>query len=177
MNNTARNDISDELDDWEIEDTIDALSERRERKQDQAASLVTGTIDKKGQEDNTREEAQQSKNEGETKSKLPDEAEGNEREEAEKKKRKEEADKKKREQQEAKKKREVEERTRKERERQAQLDRWITPSFKVKESRATSTEQIFYTMKGSGVFSGTKQQFYDEGLEYLAEKYKEYAKQ
>lgn len=50
-------------------------------------------------------------------------------------------------------------------------DRWVTPTFKVKEQQQQALERVYFLMRASGTFSGTKQAFFDEGLSYLLKKY------
>ncbi|QDV74520.1 hypothetical protein [Botrimarina mediterranea] len=71
----------------------------------------------------------------------------------------------------AKKKREEEERLLQERAQELRESRWITAGHKVREKRVERLDRIFYRLKADGQFSGAKQEFYDEGLALLEEKY------
>ncbi|MAT69228.1 MAG: hypothetical protein CMJ58_06845 [Planctomycetaceae bacterium] len=76
----------------------------------------------------------------------------------------------------ARKRKEAEEQQRLRRAEELRESRWVTPSYKAREKRLELLDRIYYRMRGDGVFSGCKQEFYDEALAMLEEKYGEYAK-
>ncbi|TWT37170.1 hypothetical protein KOR34_21170 [Posidoniimonas corsicana] len=69
-------------------------------------------------------------------------------------------------------KRREEELQRQEQRQQALAEsRWVTAGHKVREKRVEHLERIFYRLKSQGEFTGNKQEFFDEGLAMLEEKY------
>jgi len=76
----------------------------------------------------------------------------------------------------AKKKRQDEERRREERALELRESRWITAGHKVREKRVEFLERVFFRLKADGEFRGTKQEFFDEGLAMLENKYSSTAK-
>lgn len=71
----------------------------------------------------------------------------------------------------ARKKREAVERKREERRQELADSRWVTAGHKVREKRVEHLDRVFYRLKSEGNYSGTKQEFFDEGLAMLEEKY------
>ena len=134
---------------YDISDDLDAVSKVDE---------VTNALEerrKKKKEEERRKQAMSSSSE-----------------ETDRKRREKEAAAEKRKRQAARRKEDEEKRAREERERVTQRERWITPSVKVRESRTKALERIFFLLKAAGRFTGTKQEFYDEGLAYLEQKYR-----
>lgn len=86
-----------------------------------------------------------------------------------------EAQRKKREQEKAKLKREQEELAKKAREEELASSTWITCRHKVNAKRVELLDKLFHRMKADDTFSGTKQEFYDEGLALLEQKCQGYA--
>ncbi len=82
-----------------------------------------------------------------------------------------EAQRKKRELEKTKLKKEQEELARKAREEELASSPWITCRHKVNAKRVELLDKLFYRMKADDQFSGTKQEFYDEGLALLEQKH------
>ncbi|MAT69905.1 MAG: hypothetical protein CMJ58_10315 [Planctomycetaceae bacterium] len=150
MNDNKAYDISAELDPVDrLDDVSKRLEERRKQaKQSEAAKSIP------------KKPAQPRATDAED---LP----GGEEAEAVARKRKQEA---------ARKRKEAEEQARLLREDELRESRWVTPSYKAREKRIELLDRIYFRMRADGAFTGRKQEFYDEALALLEEKYGEYAR-
>lgn len=145
MDDNTAYDITSEIDPVETLDAVEAKLARRRQEREQ-------TLDPKPSSGHTTTDA------------VPSESQ--EDREAQKK-----SEARKRAAEAARKKREASEREREERRQELADSRWITAGHKVREKRVEHLDRVFYRLKSEGNYSGTKQEFFDEGLAMLEEKY------
>lgn len=77
----------------------------------------------------------------------------------------------------AKREKEQLEQARRAREEELAASAWVTSSHKVRQKRVELLDKLYLRMKADEAFVGSKQEFYDEGLAMLEEKYAVHAKE
>lgn len=145
MSNSTAYDITGEIDPVEKLDDIQSRLEKRRQERSKSAEAKS---------------AAPTPSAGEGESKPPSSPEANK-----------EVTAKKRAADAAKKRREEELERQAQRQKELTESRWITAGHKVREKRVEHLERVYYRLKAEGEFAGNKQEFFDEGLAMLEEKY------